>query len=291
MRGNHIHLSEQTVGSAATREWIVRADRAEQRAWLRNAPVCSALALRGIAHVGVASATHPYEVARPKLSGMFVMACVGGSGEVLLENRWRKFRRGQACLAPPFVPNAYRCVPGVRWEIVWVRYVQPPTRRPAVSAAAPLLAAFDGEPLRAAVLGLYHEARSTAQPAAVEQWVNVIEMYVARFTHAWREDHRLHQLWEAVDADLAHDWTVAQLAAHAGLSAEQLRRLCVRTLGRSPRQQLTWMRMQRAAAQIATGTEKMEAVARAVGYESVFSFSNTFYRLLGHRPSAYRQEQ
>jgi AraC-like DNA-binding protein len=289
MRGNHIHLSEQTVGSAATREWIVRASKTEQREWFQDAPVCSALGRRGIAHVGVAHARHPYEVARPRLSGMFVMACVDGAGEVLLDNRWRRFRSGQACLAPPFAPNAYRCVPGVRWEFAWVRYVQLATRRPLICAPAPLLAAFDGQSLRSAVLGLYHEARGAASPAALEQWVNLIEMYVGRFTHAWREDDRLHHLWETVAADLARNWTVAELAAQARLSGEQLRRLCLRTLGRSPRQQLTWMRMERAAAQISSGREKIEVVARAVGYESVFSFSNTFHRLLGHRPSEYRE--
>jgi AraC-like DNA-binding protein len=288
MPQNHIHLSEHTVSGSGTREWMVRGHADDRREWLRSAPVSAALARRGISHVGVADAVHPYEVARPRLSGMFIMACVGGAGEVLLDNRWRKFATGQACLAPPHAPNAYRAITGHRWEFAWVRYVQPPSRRPLVFAAAPLLAAFDGEPLRAAVLGLHYEARDAAAAAVLEQWVGLIETYVRRFTQPWREDDRLHQLWEDVAADLASDWTVGRLAAHAGVSPEQLRRLCLRSLGRSPRQQLTWMRMERAAAMIATTTGKVEAIARAVGYESVFSFSNTFLRLFDCRPSAYR---
>ncbi|HTD65907.1 MAG TPA: helix-turn-helix transcriptional regulator [Candidatus Limnocylindria bacterium] len=288
MPQNHIHLSKQTAGSFRTQEWIVRASAEDRRDWLRDTPVCRALVRRGISHAGVAHAAYPYEVTRPSLSGMFVMACVDGAGEVLLDNRWRRFSAGQACLAPPYAPNAYRCISGCRWEFVWVRYVQPPSRRPIVFAAAPLLAAFDGEALRAAVLGLHHEAASVALPAALDQWVDLIETYVRRFTQPWREDDRLHHLWEDVAADLARHWTVNELAARAGLSDEQLRRLCLRTLGRSPRQQLTWMRMERAGAQIAVGTEKLETIAREVGYDSVFSFSNTFHRLLGCRPSEYR---
>lgn len=288
MPQNHIHLSEHTVSGSGTREWMVRGNADDRRDWLHSAPVCAALARRGISHVGVADARHPYEVVRPRLSGMFVMASVGGVGEVLLDNRWRKFAAGQACLAPPHAPNAYRAIAGHRWEFVWVRYILPPSRRPLVFAAAPLLAAFDGEPLRAAVLGLHHEARGAAAAAVLDQWVGLIETYVRRFTQPWREDDRLHQLWEEVAADLASEWTVGKLAARAGLSPEQLRRLCLRTLGRSPRQQLTWMRMERAAEMIAAGTGKVEAIARAVGYESVFSFSNTFLRLFDCRPSAYR---
>jgi AraC-like DNA-binding protein len=290
MLKNHIYLSEHTVSGARTREWIVRANESEPRAWLRDAPACSALARHGIAHVGVARAAHPYEVVRPRLSGMFVMACVGGAGEVLLDNRWRRFGSGKACLAPPSAPNAYRCVARQSWEFVWVRYAPALAHRPIVFAPTPLLAAFDGEPLRAAVLGLYHESIGVRQLAALDQWVRLIDTYVRRFTHAWREDDRLHRLWESVAADLARDWTVADMAAKAGLSDEQLRRLCLRSLGRSPRQQLTWMRIERAAAQIASGTDKMETIARDVGYESVFSFSNTFRRLMGHRPSDYREE-
>lgn len=288
MPENHIRLSERTLGSAGTSEWIVRASADDQRDWLRRAPVCAALARRGISHVGVADAAHPYQVERPSLNGMFVMACVAGSGEVLLDNRWRRFSTGNACLAPPHSPNAYRCIPGQRWGFVWVRYLQPPRQRPLVFAAAPLLAAFDGEPLRAAVLGLYHEARGAATPAMLEQWIGLIDTYVRRFTQPWREDDRLHHVWETVAADLGREWTVQRLAVRAGLSVEQLRRLCLRSLGRSPFQQLTWMRIERAAARIAGGSEKIETIGRAVGYESVYSFSNAFQRLLGCRPSEYR---
>jgi AraC-like DNA-binding protein len=284
----HIHLSEQTISGVKSREWIVRGDGEDRREWLKDTPVCRGLARRGISHVGVAHAVHPYEVVRPRLDGLFVLACVGGVGEVLLHNRWRSFEAGKACLAPPYVPNAYRCSIGNAWDLVWVRYAQTPARS-MVSAAAPLLASFDGEPLRAAVLGLHHEARGAAIPAVLDQWVALIETYVRRFTQPWREDDRLHQLWEDVAADLAKHWSVDELASRAGVSGEHLRRLCLKTLGRTPREQLTWMRMERAAAEIARGGEKMETIARRVGYASVFSFSNAFYRLLGHRPSQYRE--
>lgn len=288
MLENHIRLSGRTGVRKRTMEWIVRATEEDRRDWLASAPVCTTLGRRGISHVGVACAIHPYEVKRPSLNGMFVMACVAGQGEVLLENRWRKFGAGTACLAPPRAPNAYRCTHEGAWEFVWVRYLQPPARRPIVVTSAPLLAAFDGRPLWAAVLGLHHEAHGSAQPAIMDRWVDLIEDYVRRFTQPWREDERLRRLWEEVARDLSREWTIAELASINGMSDEQLRRLCLKALGRTPRAQLTWMRMERAAERISASGEKLEAIAREVGYDSVFSFSNTFQRLFGRRPSEYR---
>ena len=46
--------------------------------------------------------------------------------------------------------------------------------------------------------------------------------------------------------------------------------------------------MERAAERISISQEKLEAIAREVGYDSVFSFSNTFQRFFGRRPSEYR---
>jgi AraC-like DNA-binding protein len=48
------------------------------------------------------------------------------------------------------------------------------------------------------------------------------------------------------------------------------------------------MRIQRAAEKLANCRDKIETIAHEVGYESLFTFSNTFQRLLGCRPSAYR---
>jgi AraC-like DNA-binding protein len=288
MSRNRIHLSETTVAGAGTREWLVRADAADVRPWLAGAPVCAGLARRGIVHVGVAEATHPYRVVRPHLSGTFLMACFDGAGRVLLDGQWRVCRAGMACLAPPHVAHAYSVLPRGRWGIAWVRYQEPAGQRPIVSASSPLLAAFDAEPLRAAIMGLYHEARGPAIPALADRWVELIDQYVLRFAQPWREDDRLRRLWEEVAAHLADPWPLARLAQRAGLSVDMLRRLSRRALGRSPKQHVTFLRMERAAMLLAASSDKVETIAREVGYENAFVFSNKFKQWTGVRPSEYR---
>jgi transcriptional regulator GlxA family with amidase domain len=54
-------------------------------------------------------------------------------------------------------------------------------------------------------------------------------------------------------------------------------------------QHLTFLRLQRARHLLATTSEKVDGIARAVGFKNTFSFSNTFKSWIGIRPSEYRQ--
>jgi AraC-like DNA-binding protein len=283
-----IHLSETTEAGRGTKERVVRASADDSRDWLLGAPVCDALARHDIVHVGVADAVHPYRVVRTDLSGAFVMACVAGEGRVWLDGMWKPMRAGMACLAPPHAFHAYRAVAGRRWGLVWVRYQGPIARLPIVSAQVPVLAPFDGRPLRSAVEGLHVEAVASATPAALQLWAHLADHYARTFAQAWRGDDRLSGLWDLVSGRIDEDWPLERLAREAALSARQLRRLCQNVLGRTPAQQVTSLRLQRAASLLSTTQDKVEVIARSVGYASLFTFSHNFKRFTGCRPSAFR---
>lgn len=91
-----------------------------------------------------------------------------------------------------------------------------------------------------------------------------------------------------METDVARAWTLGELADIACLSGEHLRRLCRKELGRSPMQHLTHLRLQRARHLLSITDDKVEVIARAVGFESAFTFSNTFYKWIGWRPSEFR---
>ena len=135
---------------------------------------------------------------------------------------------------------------GVQTCALPICYEQPPEQRPVVSTSSPVLAKFDAEPMRAAILGLWHECCGDIATAQIHHWVELVHNYVLRFAQPWRGDDRLWKLWEKVAADLTADWTLERLAAEAHLSREHLRRLCRRQLGRSPRHHVTYLRMRRA---------------------------------------------
>ena len=280
---------KRDIRLSKTTECVVRASRADVRDWLVEAPICAALVQHGIVHVGTADVAHPYSVRRPNLSGTFVMVCTGGEGRVWLEGKWEPMLPGMACLAPPHAFHAYRTLPRKTWSIAWVRYQEPEGMLPIVNARAPLLAPFDGGPLRAAIDGLCREASSTASPAAMQLWVDLIQHYARTFAEPWRTDDRLRCVWQTVVQDLAGKWPLEKLARLAGMSTKHFRRLCQQTLGRTPVQQITALRLQRAAGLLTTTGEKVETVAHLVGYTSLFTFSHTFKRFTGCRPSEYRR--
>ena len=73
--------------------------------------------------------------------------------------------------------------------------------------------------------------------------------------------------------------------------AEHLRRRCQLEMGRSPMQQVTYMRIQHAQLLLETTEEKLDAVADRVGYGDGFVFSRAFKRWVGMGPRDYRRER
>lgn len=274
----HPDISQEThVLGDDTVQTVVRAEQ------------CDALAVRHIAHVAVVDTAAPYTIVRTNLSGAFMQVCLSGEGQTLLDGRWYPHKPGSVSFAPAHVLHAFHAVPGKRWRMAWVRF-RPDSVRSVDGALAPTLSPFDGQVLEHAILGLAGEMRGAADPGTCAVWVDVIERYVSRLLEPLQREPRLLPVWNAVKADLAYNWTLADLAALANISEEHLRRLCQMNLGRSPGKQLTTLRIAHAAHLLATTTDKIEAIAHSVGYVNPFAFSNTFKRLTGFRPSDYRAQ-
>ncbi|MDT0341719.1 helix-turn-helix transcriptional regulator [Streptomyces litchfieldiae] len=84
-------------------------------------------------------------------------------------------------------------------------------------------------------------------------------------------------------------WTLAALAAEAGVSRTTLARRFPELVGESPLAYLTGWRMTLAADQLVDDPEAtLAAVARGVGYADPFGFSAAFKRVRGMSPSEHR---
>lgn len=285
-RSDH-HLSETDIRPENAELTMIRADAQDSRQWLANAPVCPSLEHHQIRHLAVARMPAPFEIVRTKLGGSYFLACFGGEGKVLVDGRWTRCRPGQAVLLPPRTLQAFQTTPDRTWEFCWVRYQEPAGRKPLASARTPIVASYDAEPLRLSILGLHRECSTANIPAAVNRWIDLIHHYVLRFAEPASHDPRLWQLWEQVTAAPDEPWTISGMARIVHLSEKQLQRLCQRELGRSPRQQLIWLRMRRAAELLMQGNLKIDAIASQVGYQNPFVFSTTFKRVMGWSPSEY----
>lgn len=281
-------LSETHIAGEPGYWRAVKAHERDRREWLRGLPVCTALEAHRIAHTGVMVARAPHRVVRLQQSGLYFLACLGGEGRVLVDGKWKTCAAGQAVMLPAFAVNAFHAVGGKDWKYCWVRYEPQPGRQAVLGASSPMMAAFDGRALWCAIEGLIEESEGKGVPAALFHWVELIQGYVDRFAQPWQQDDRLARVWEQVAADVGRDWTLDELASRAFVSAEHLRRLCRKALGRTPMHHVTWLRMRKAAELLSTTNLKVEAVANAVGYQNPFVFSNTFKEWVGWRPSEHR---
>ncbi|MFI9748636.1 AraC family transcriptional regulator [Streptomyces collinus] len=88
--------------------------------------------------------------------------------------------------------------------------------------------------------------------------------------------------------DPAHPWTVAALAAKAGVSRAALARRFTALVGEPPMTHLTGWRLALAADRLRDTADTLDAVARRVGYGSAFALSTAFKRVYGVSPVEYR---
>ncbi|RKS73651.1 AraC family transcriptional regulator [Actinomadura pelletieri DSM 43383] len=88
--------------------------------------------------------------------------------------------------------------------------------------------------------------------------------------------------------DLAHPWTVADLASAVGVSRAALAQRFTKLIGEPPMAYLTGIRLAQAADLLRESDATLETVARRVGYGNGFALSTAFKREHGVSPQEYR---
>lgn len=259
------------------------------RRWVLAAEECRELATHRVARLGWDEAVIPYRRVRLEPTGSFLLACVSGMGQVLLDGRWQKVGAGTVCMAPPRVLNAFHAEGREPWCFAWMRYEEPVFVTPVVGASSPVAVEDAASGIARALEGLREEWTGRRDPKLVHHWIELAHGLARRVAQPFEQEPRLQQLWLAVESRLAEPWTLEKLAQGCHASAEHLRRLCQRELGRSPMQHLTYMRMQRARHLLETTTDKVEVVAADVGYRDGLVFSRAFRRWVGCAPTEYRR--
>lgn len=101
------------------------------------------------------------------------------------------------------------------------------------------------------------------------------------------------QIRKAIDlfhSDYAKTWTIEDVASNVGLSRAGFSDKFKKSLGETPLQYLTKIRMQKAIELLQASEEKIENVALKVGYQDAFGFSKVFKKITGFSPKEFRQK-
>lgn len=107
-----------------------------------------------------------------------------------------------------------------------------------------------------------------------------IEETVAKLKHFWLE----------LESCLPQAWTLDKLAADYGASRATFVRLNRKIYQSSPLEYLRALRIKKAQELLRTSSTSLDDIAELVGYSSVSSFSQAFFRETGERPGYYRKK-
>ena len=102
-------------------------------------------------------------------------------------------------------------------------------------------------------------------------------------------DRRIELVISHIEADLAHAWETAELAALVNLSASRFRHLFKEEIGQTTGQLLRERRLQRAEFLLRTTFLSIKEVMIEAGLTSSSHFVQYFKRRYGVPPSAYRK--
>jgi transcriptional regulator GlxA family with amidase domain len=102
-------------------------------------------------------------------------------------------------------------------------------------------------------------------------------------------DHQIGPALRLIHAEPAAPWTVAKLAAGAGMSRSAFAARFTNLVGEPPMGYVTWWRLHTAAVALRTTRTDVAEIAASAGYESAAAFSKAFRRLIGEPPASYRR--
>jgi len=107
-----------------------------------------------------------------------------------------------------------------------------------------------------------------------------------------RLDHvRLRRVLEYIEANIAGDITLSNLAEVAGYSSFHFSRKFTLAMGMSPKRYLSRMRLDQSMAELATGRLPLAQIALNAGFSSQASFTRAFRRATSITPQEYRRQR
>ncbi|MBD9477886.1 AraC family transcriptional regulator [Pseudoxanthomonas sp. PXM02] len=146
------------------------------------------------------------------------------------------------------------------------------------------------------MVGEEYEAQQPGSDYLLSRLVEMLLVEAMRWTSALDAppgllrglgDERLARALTRIHADIAHAWTVAELADAAALSRSTFFDRFTRAVGVAPMEYLATWRMEVAKDLLAQGELTVAQVAERVGYGSTSAFSVAFSRRVGEPPSRY----
>lgn len=246
----------------------------------------------GVAQAGLSELAPPYEMIRPDPFFHLVLATLTGRGWCRIAGCEPTMKSGDLLVVPAGTPCAYG-ISGSRWHIAWFHIERDRGLGAALGAHGAVIHHTNVKRLVAAMDGFIDEVRAGDNQAATFESRLIAhrlerEVQVDLDRISLSERRRLGELWNLIDRNLRHRWTIGDLASACHVSPATLFRLCARHAGVRPMEQVAKLRMQRAGQLLHNSDEPVKTIARLVGYGDASAFSTAYRRITGRSPAQDR---
>lgn len=255
-----------------------------------------AIHAQNMAGCGISDLRKPYEISRKCPAEHAILFTLAGKGRLDLPSPRQELTPGSVCLLPSGQDHAYGT--DSKWSLLWFHPQPTESWSGVMPAAATVIASAWAEKLRLLSEAFLQESarRDRVHHSGIlEGYAHLIALFLRRELHFSERlsdsEHRsrLEHLWQIVTENPNRTWNLKTLSQASGISRSHLNTLVHRIYGYSVMEMVGRLRMERATSLILNRHLKLVEVAERVGYDSPFSFSRAFKRVMGVAPQDYRR--
>jgi len=213
------------------------------------------------------------------------------SGQGKLETSTGDYQLGYHTLAVLPANQPFKVtIAAEHWDVIWINLGNTPIWRHLADDFPTILYDQNLEALHHALELVYREPSAILRKSVLP----IIEHYLLKtlsLTEGSNDNYRLVSLFNNIEKQLQFNWSIKAMAERVHYSPPHLHRLCLKQFGRSPVQQLIYLRMERAKYLLVNTLWPIVQIAHYVGYQDIFNFSKRFKKSIGVSPSQFRKNQ
>lgn len=236
---------------------------------------------------GCSNLSGEYKVARTFPLEHTLFYTVSGAGKLVTNQKEWALKPNTLAILPA-KQGFCVSIDAAHWDIIWLNLANNKRWQHLCLSEASVLDDQKLAPLHFAMELLYSEPSAKLREGALpilRHYLGDAQLHIQAVpTHP-----RINALFEDIEKRLQFDWNIMEMSQHAHYSPPHLHRLCKMRFGRSPMQQLIFLRIERAQKLLLSTQWPISHIASYVGYANIFNFSKRFKKSVGISPSEFRR--
>jgi len=239
---------------------------------------------------GMAELSEGYHVERVGASIHTLLFTLEGCGRLITETSVVEIEANTLTVLPANLPFRFELADPIQnWKMAWVLLQSSEKWQPLVESGQRVEPSYLCEQVWS-VLNLFHSeigGRSSYRKLFASELSRLLLGSVSNAPS--NSVLRVESVFNAVESQLHHPWTVKGIAKQSYISVEQLNRICKQLYGCSTQQKLITLRMEKATDLLHYETWSVGGIAQRLGYPDPYNFTHRFRQYHGCSPREYRK--